>query len=66
MTITEPTVEELTQRGRQALCRELGVAGAIRFMQLAKPSQGNYTDESCQLFEGQSLDEVLAAIKTRR
>lgn len=66
MLITEPTIEELTRRGRQALCQELGVAGAIRFMQISQPATGNYTEESRDAFADQSLDDLISAIKARR
>jgi hypothetical protein len=57
---------ELTHLGTQALIRELGVVDALRFLSQFRTGSGNYTAEREQLFEGMSVHDIVAEIKTRR
>jgi hypothetical protein len=62
-TDTAPSIEEIRRAGFEALRRELGPQGLIRFLrQFIKPS-GDYTAERAQLHAGTTMDDVIAAIE---
>lgn len=56
---------EVNQRGRQALIQELGVIDALRFLNQFRAGSGDYTAERAQLFKGESVDSLIAEIKSR-
>ena len=60
------TLEEIRQRGLMALRKELGRAGMIRFMQQFETGSCNYAKERHAWVDRMSLEELVAAVKTRR
>jgi hypothetical protein len=48
MNIAEMTLEEIRQHGIDALARELGPVGMIRFLQQFETGKGDYTAERHQ------------------
>lgn len=62
-TSTPASLDEIYRAGLEALRRELGVVGMIRFLQQVKPPSGDYTAERAELHAGTSMDEVIAAIE---
>jgi hypothetical protein len=66
MTTETLTSEEIRRRGLEALRRELGLVGMIRFLQLFETGKGNYTEERHQWLDQLTMDDILADIRKRR
>lgn len=60
------TADEIRARGLEALRRELGVAGMVRFLQQFETGTGDYTEERHELLRNESLEDILARISARR
>jgi hypothetical protein len=58
--------EELERAGLEALRRELGLVGMIRFLQLFDKGRGDYTAERHQWLDELDLDTIVADIRRRR
>ncbi len=54
---------ELKIKGWDALIKELGYAGATKFMLLYESGKGNYTEEREKLFQDKTIDEIVNEIK---
>lgn len=63
MTVHVKPLAEVTQRAILVLSREIGVADTLRFLSQFATQGGNYTEERERLFEGLSLDDILAEMK---
>jgi hypothetical protein len=57
---------EVRRRAIEVLFRELGSADAIRFINQFTNGHGDYTSERDALFEGVTLDQIIAEIKQVR
>ena len=60
------TLAEIKTKGWNALVKELGYAGATKFILLYEPGEGNYTKERKELFEGVTIEEIIKEIKESR
>jgi len=60
------SLAEIKTKGWNALVKELGYAGATKFILLYEPGKGNYTKERRKLFKALSLEEILKDIKKSR
>lgn len=60
------TPEEIRLRGLEALSRELGPAGLIRFLQQFEIGRGDYSEERHSLLANCTLDELLEQLKEPR
>jgi hypothetical protein len=60
------SLAEIKTKGWNALVKELGYAGATKFILLYEPGKGNYTKERRKLFKDLSLEEILKDIKKSR
>lgn len=54
------TLEEIRQRGLEALRRELGPAGMVRFLQQFETGSGDYAKERHEWVDATSLDDLRA------
>ena len=61
---TKP-LAEITQEAIQILFREIGVANTVRFMNQFTTGYGNYKEERRELFQDQTLDDLVNQIKQR-
>ena len=52
------TLPEIKQKGWQALVRELGYAGATKFMLLFDPGRGNYVEDRKELLRETSIEKI--------
>lgn len=52
------TDQEIRREGFAALIRQLGPAGAIRFLQQYEPGRGNYTRDRKQWIDSVTIDDV--------
>ena len=60
------TPEDIRQRGLDALARELGLVGMIRFLQQFGNRSGDYTAEREMLLQNVSREEIISGIMQRR
>ena len=58
----EMTSEQIRSHGLEALRRELGVVGMVRFLQQFSNGEGDYSVERHQWLDHLSREEVLAQI----
>ncbi len=59
-------IAHVTQRAHDALVRELGVVDAMRFLGQFRAGNGDYTAQRQALFDGVSVQELAAQIKSHR
>ncbi len=57
---------EIKTKGWNALVKELGYAGATKFILLYEPGKGNYTKERKKLFKNVRIEDILKEIKKGR
>ena len=65
-TSTPASLDEIYRAGLEALRRELGLVGMIRFLQQVRPPSGDYTAERAELLGNLTVDEICEAIEKRR
>lgn len=66
MTTHVQPISDITQRGTNALIKEIGVVDTIRFLNQFRVGSGNYTMERDKLFEGLSVEDIIREIKAQR
>ena len=57
------TPVQIRERGLEALSRNLGIVGMIRFLQQSELGWGNYTEERHQWLDDPDLDTVAQRIQ---
>jgi tagatose-1,6-bisphosphate aldolase len=57
---------EIKQKGWDALVKELGYAGATKFMLLYEPGRGNYTEERKDILKETTIEKVRKDILSER
>ena len=60
------TLDQIRQKGLEALRRELGAAGMIRFLQQFETGSGDYARERHAWVDRTSLDDLRAAAGKKR
>jgi hypothetical protein len=65
-TDTMMTQEEVRNRGMDALKKELGTSGMLRFLHQFETGKGNYTIERRKVLDHLSLKEILRGNRSRR
>jgi len=60
------TESEIQRLGIEALCKGIGVAGLIRFMQHFDKGSGNYVEDRQEWQKGYTVDTLLEAIKNNQ
>ncbi len=60
------TLAEIKTKGWNALVKELGHAGATKFILLYEPGEGDYTKERRELFKGVTIEEIMKDIEKGR
>lgn len=65
MAVTAKPLAEVTQNAIRVLCRELGVADTLRFLNQFATGSGNYAQDREDLFGNVSLDEILNTVRNR-
>ncbi len=63
MTANIRPLAEVTHRAIEILCRELGAADTMRFINQFTNGHGDHTAERDTLFDGATLDQIIADIK---
>ena len=54
------TPPEIRKVGWQALKSQLGVARSLKFLLEYNKGEGNYTESRKEIFQGQTVDDILA------
>jgi tagatose-1,6-bisphosphate aldolase len=57
---------EIKQKGWNALIKELGYAGATKFMLLYEPGEGNYTERRKEILKNITIEKVRAEIVLKK
>jgi hypothetical protein len=52
------TLPEIRQKGWQALTKELGYAGATKFMLLFDPGRGNYVEDRKEILKETTIEKI--------
>ncbi len=60
------TLEEIRLMGLDALSRELGPVGVVRFLQQFETGHGDYSTDRHQWLDQLTVEEAVAQIKRRR
>ncbi|MCB0113200.1 MAG: hypothetical protein R2873_31050 [Caldilineaceae bacterium] len=61
--VTKMTADELRTAGLEALERELGIVGAIRFLQLFETGSGDYTVDRHAWQDNMTVKDIVALIQ---
>ena len=60
------SLEQIRVAGMEALARELGSVGMIRFLQQFETGHGDYSSDRHQWLDNQDLDTILNRIREQR
>lgn len=60
------TFAEIKTMGWKALVKELGYAGATKFILLYEKGEGDYTKERKELFKDVTIEDIVSEIKERK
>jgi len=60
------TSEQIRQCGLEALKRELGAVGMVRFLQQLDRGRGNYAKDRHEWQDQMNVEDVVAQIRARR
>lgn len=60
------SLEQIRIAGMEALARELGIVGMIRFLQQFETGYGDYSKDRHKWLDGQDLDTIVKRIQERR
>jgi len=60
------SLEEIRIAGMEALARELGIVGMIRFLQQFETGHGDYSKDRHQWLDDQVLDTIVKRIQKKR
>lgn len=66
MNTQEMTLEQIRVIGMEALSRELGPTGLIRFLQMFEKGQGDYTEEREEILPQLTAAQIVEQIEQRR
>jgi hypothetical protein len=66
VTIHVQPISEVTQRGTNALIKEIGVVDTIRFLNQFRAGSGDCTTDRDKLFERLSVEDIVSEIKAQR
>ena len=60
------SLEQIRITGMEALARELGIVGMIRFLQQFETGHGNYSKDRHKWLDNQNMDSVIKRIQEKR
>lgn len=66
MEVRQPSLAQIRKKGLEALARELGPVGMVRFLQQFEDQSGDYTQQREQWLGNVTLAEVVTEIKKNR
>lgn len=66
MTTQTMTLNEIQQTGLEALSRELGPVGMVRFLQMFETGEGNYSQQRHDWLDDQKVEDIVRRIHEQR
>ena len=66
MIMQPKSLSDITKEVIAVLCREIGIANTLRFVNQFTTGYGNYTEEREQLFADMTLDDIVSEIRRTR
>jgi len=60
------TIPEIKVKGWEALVKELGYAGATKFILLYESGEGDYTEKRKELLHDLTIDEIIREIRGKK
>jgi len=60
------SLEQIRIAGMEALVRELGVVGMVRFLQQFETGHGDYSKDRHEWLDNQDLDTIVKRIREKR
>ena len=66
MTVATKPLAQITREAIRLLCKEMGVANAMRFVNQFTTGYGNYTKEREQLFADMTVGDIASQIRRKR
>lgn len=60
------TLAEIKNKGWEALIKELGYAGATKFILLYESGRGNYTQQRKELFKDITIEKIYKEVKKKK
>jgi hypothetical protein len=60
------SLEQIRVAGMEALARELGVVGMVRFLQQFETGHGDYSTDRHNWLDGQDLDSIVKRIQEKQ
>ena len=60
------SLERIRIAGMEALARELGIVGMVRFLQQFETGHGDYSKDRHEWLDNQNMDTVLKQIREKR
>lgn len=60
------SLEQIRVAGMEALARELGIVGMVRFLQQFETGHGDYSKDRHEWLDSQDLDTIVKRIEERR
>jgi len=66
MNAQSMSLEQIRIAGMEALARELGIVGMVRFLQQFETGHGDYSKDRHEWLDNQNIDTVLKRIREKR
>lgn len=66
MTVQPMTLEEIRLQGLEALMRQLGPVGMVRFLQQFETGRGDYTEDRRRWLEAERVREIARDVQAAR
>jgi hypothetical protein len=66
MTVEVKPLAEITHEAISVLCKHIGVANTMRFINQFTIGCGNYTEERKEIFANMSVEDIVSEIEQNR
>jgi len=66
INVQRMTPQQIREAGMEALSRELGVVGMIRFMQQFEMGRGDYSQDRHEWLDRYSVDDIAAMLREKK
>ncbi len=66
MNAQSMSLEQIRIAGMEALARELGIVGMVRFLQQFETGHGDYSKDRYEWLDNQDMDTVVKRIREKR
>ena len=66
MTVETKPLAEITREAIRVLCKKIGLANTLRFVNQFTTGYGDYTEERKKLYADMTVDGIVSAMKRKR